>query len=1238
MANIFLLAPAPNMQFASLPSGSTYVSDANGLVQMPSGNTVDLIALVVAGCRALAPLSSMAQFQTLTALYAQDVAAPYPLFTTAIVTNDGTPANDGYWQKTSGGAGSGNWTQLQQGQISTLITQEATNATNIAANGASISALQTRAASDESAISGLQSSVATIQSTLASAITNVTQQKFPANGAANVATTTTLPTYAASGSGASLALTATSNGAFPTTDGVAAAVNNRVLVKNETGGNQPYNQLYTLTQLGTGSTPWILSIASDANTPAVVNGLSVFVAGGTINGNQAFTQIDTIATIGTSNALWQHSAGGLGVRTSMFQQASNPFTAADIAAAAIGGTAILDTAQTYSSSSNYTTTAPWRFENSGALTISGSGNVTFAQAPSYDRFANPYDQIFVYSSTGRALFSYPGEISPVWWGANWQGSTTFATEQGTTRALQYAVYAMDGAGPHSLCTFPPGVYAFAAGTSQAAAGSANSSGSALYVYSRYMRFRAKAPGTVRWFVDPTSVITGASHLGFFLAGSPNFDGSGSQYGGTMNSSFIATTGGGPICSGCNFVGAFDPTKVEFDFLWENLDYVFNPTPYSGTFLGSNRKLVPVYRQGSFRALFSNSSFYGAPNDGFYVLGSGTAFRCKGVNNGFYGGATNGDSTRNGFTIAGWMDLLTPGLVANKISLIECETIANANTGMAVGAMAQHVSIYSSTDNGSNAGIEHILAGGDIITQWAPSYTVVANQLMYVPGSATGCPAGLGGLVFQCTSGAGGVTSPSLPGAMSSATVGQSGISDGSVTWQCIGYMPANGRVSSTVTRARNLLDGAIPTGVFYPYGIGEVSAPTKVTGNGVNGAYSWVLNSANENVFKSIGETVRNYGYTGNTSAPAGQVNCHNGGHVVLNDYEADSCYATANNMLVVNCSLNAFGSEPDNQARVWAKVRFRNPQGTAAFAGLFGLSGNLNCYDLEIDHDASPLYYGVLIEHAQSKASTLETGRIKIRGYGTARDEIFLNWATSGSSVAKEILIEDCEAHNCNSAGVTSDGAGFLHVAASVSMNLSAKFRVRNCVASYGGVTNHPIVVNSSGNITGGLKFDVQDNELNAGSWKLNYDHGITPGLFDSTSPILTYAARNNGLPGDKETQGTTTPAAFTWRIGDRQMRRNPVASGTILDVCTADGTLSGTMSGCNVTVGNGTDNGTYTGTPPTPGDVITFSGPTNGPFAVTRADSGLIYLERNTNAATGGSVPASYASPTFKQLTLSS
>ena len=82
------------------------------------------------------------------------------------------------------------------------------------------------------------------------------------------ATTAALPTatYANGTAGVGATLTATANGAFPDQDGVSIPLNGRVLVKNEaTAAN---NGIYVLTQVGSGSLPWILTRATDFDTTA----------------------------------------------------------------------------------------------------------------------------------------------------------------------------------------------------------------------------------------------------------------------------------------------------------------------------------------------------------------------------------------------------------------------------------------------------------------------------------------------------------------------------------------------------------------------------------------------------------------------------------------------------------------------------------------------------------------------------------------------------------------------------------------------------------------------------------------------------------------------------------------------------------------------------------------------------------------------------------------------------------
>jgi hypothetical protein len=89
---------------------------------------------------------------------------------------------------------------------------------------------------------------------------------FDFKASARAATTGALPSYTASAG----ALTATVNAALPAQDGVTLVATNRLLVKNESGGNQKYNGLYVVTQIGDGTHPFILTRSDDANTSAKV--------------------------------------------------------------------------------------------------------------------------------------------------------------------------------------------------------------------------------------------------------------------------------------------------------------------------------------------------------------------------------------------------------------------------------------------------------------------------------------------------------------------------------------------------------------------------------------------------------------------------------------------------------------------------------------------------------------------------------------------------------------------------------------------------------------------------------------------------------------------------------------------------------------------------------------------------------------------------------------------------------
>ena len=102
---------------------------------------------------------------------------------------------------------------------------------------------------------------------------------------AKAATTANLSaTYNNGASGVGATLTATSNGAFPTIDGVSSwAITSPpqgVLVKNQT--NPAQNGRYNLTQLGSATTPWILTRCGLCDQSSEIPGSYIFVTDGTL--------------------------------------------------------------------------------------------------------------------------------------------------------------------------------------------------------------------------------------------------------------------------------------------------------------------------------------------------------------------------------------------------------------------------------------------------------------------------------------------------------------------------------------------------------------------------------------------------------------------------------------------------------------------------------------------------------------------------------------------------------------------------------------------------------------------------------------------------------------------------------------------------------------------------------------------------------------------------------------------
>jgi hypothetical protein len=161
------------------------------------------------------------------------------------------------------------------------------------------------------------------------------------HAACNLATTTALPTvtYSNGSSGVGATLTASSNGAL-TVDSVAATVGNRILVKDQASALQ--NGVYTVTTVGDGSTPFLLTRATDMNTSGSgynqINAGNYFlITAGTVNTNTSWVQTTALPiTVGTTSLVFsQFSSGataytagtGLSLLTNQFSISSTAVTA-----------------------------------------------------------------------------------------------------------------------------------------------------------------------------------------------------------------------------------------------------------------------------------------------------------------------------------------------------------------------------------------------------------------------------------------------------------------------------------------------------------------------------------------------------------------------------------------------------------------------------------------------------------------------------------------------------------------------------------------------------------------------------------------------------------------------------------------------------------------------------------------------------------------------------------------------
>ena len=129
------------------------------------------------------------------------------------------------------------------------------------------------------------------------------------HAASYAATTANLnATYSNGSSGVGATLTNAGTQAAFSVDGVSPALNARILVKNQTTTSQ--NGIYTLTTVGTGSTNWVLTRATDFDSAVeIAGGDFTFVDAGSTLANTGWVCVDEVTTVGTDPIVFQQFSG-----------------------------------------------------------------------------------------------------------------------------------------------------------------------------------------------------------------------------------------------------------------------------------------------------------------------------------------------------------------------------------------------------------------------------------------------------------------------------------------------------------------------------------------------------------------------------------------------------------------------------------------------------------------------------------------------------------------------------------------------------------------------------------------------------------------------------------------------------------------------------------------------------------------------------------------------------------------
>jgi len=139
-------------------------------------------------------------------------------------------------------------------------------------------------------------------------------QGLDPKGSVVLATASALPSYTYSNgtSGVGATITASGNGAL-SIDGTTPSEDDRILVKDETGANAPYNGIYVVTTVGDAGTAFVLTRATDfdnGSPSGEIPGAFVFVEEGSTYADTGWVcTTDSPVTVGTTDITFTQFSG-----------------------------------------------------------------------------------------------------------------------------------------------------------------------------------------------------------------------------------------------------------------------------------------------------------------------------------------------------------------------------------------------------------------------------------------------------------------------------------------------------------------------------------------------------------------------------------------------------------------------------------------------------------------------------------------------------------------------------------------------------------------------------------------------------------------------------------------------------------------------------------------------------------------------------------------------------------------